>query len=181
MGYRGAILSVEPLPGPFAGLRRVAAGDAAWDCENVALGTALGRTILHENPISQVSSLLEATGTVNTAGWRDTRAVEVAVTTIDDMLARRPHDGTLFIKLDIQGFEMQVLEASPHARARATAIELELSAVELYKGSVLLPEAISTLDGWGYTLFSSEPALVDYESARVLQLDCLFVAGRPGS
>jgi FkbM family methyltransferase len=183
LGYAGRILSVEPLPGPFAHLQRRAAKDGRWECVNLALGVECGQTTFHENPISEVSSLLPATGLENTQGWRSTRPLTVAVRTIDSLLDDLSWDGGLYIKLDVQGYEMQVLSGAGEAVRRASAIELELSTVELYRGSVLFPDAVWELRQLGFSLFSTEPALVDYQSARVLQLDCIFVrdgvAGRP--
>jgi FkbM family methyltransferase len=175
LGYWGEILSIEPLPGPFLLLQRRAATDHRWRCINVALGERCGQTVIHENPITEVSSLLRATGMIHTEGWRATKPLQVEVRTIESILRDSPWNGGLYIKLDVQGYEMQVLAGAGSALDAARGIELELSTVELYEGSVLLPTAISHLDQLGFSLFSAEPALVDYDSARVLQLDCLFV------
>lgn len=175
LGYEGQILSVEPLPGPFAQLKRRAARDSQWRCVNSALGMESGRTTIHANPISEVSSLLPATGMVNTQGWQATRPLTVGVRTIDSLLADYFWNGALYIKLDVQGYEMQVLSGAEDAVRRASAIELELSTVELYRGSVLFPDAVWQLHRLGFSIYSMEPVLVDHLSARVLQLDCIFV------
>ena len=175
LGYAGRILSVEPLPGPFADLQRRVAKDGHWQCVNAALGIVCGETTFFENPITEVSSLLPATGAVNTQGWQSTRPLTVEVRTIDSLLDKLSWDGGLYIKLDVQGYEMQVLSGAESAVRRASAIELELSTVELYRGSVLFPEAVWQLHQLGFSLFSTEPALVDFQTARVLQLDCIFV------
>jgi hypothetical protein len=53
-------------------------------------------------------------------------------------------------------------------------LELELSTVELYEGCPLLDTALAELAGWGYSIWSVEPALVDFRTGRILQLDCLL-------
>ena len=179
LGYARRILSLEPLPGPFAQLQALAARDPHWQCVNVALGEAPGQSTFLENPISQVSSLLPATGRVNTRGWQGTKPLTVEMCTIDGLLEKQSWDGRLYIKLDVQGYEMQALAGAAQALRKAAAIELELSTVELYRGSVLFSDAVWQLHQLGYSLFSSEPALVDYQSARMLQVDCIFVRDEP--
>jgi len=175
LGYKGRILSVEPLPGPFAELQRLAAQDGRWQCVNVALATKCGETTLYANPISEVSSLLPATGLENTQGWQTTTPLKVTALTIDALLSESLWEGGLYLKLDIQGYEMQALSGAASALERTSAVELELSTVELYRGSVLFPDAVWRLQQLGFSLFSLEPVLVDFGSGRVLQLDCIFV------
>jgi FkbM family methyltransferase len=175
LGYSGRMLSIEPLPGPFEHLQRAAAADRKWQCVNAALGIACGETTFYENSITQVSSLLPATGVVNTQGWKNARPLVVELRTVDSLLEGISWEGGLYIKLDVQGYEMQVLSGAGNAVRCASAIELELSTVELYQGSVLFADAAWQLQQLGFSLFSTEPALVDYQSARVLQLDCIFV------
>src|SRR4029077_15145696 len=46
-GYRGRIVSLEPLSGAFALLRAESADDATWDCRQLALGKCDVRRELH--------------------------------------------------------------------------------------------------------------------------------------
>ncbi len=127
---------------------------------------------IYSPAVSEVSSILRATGEFNTKGWAAEKSSRVETTTVDLLLesATRP-----FLKLDLQGYELEALEGASATLAIAPAVEVELSTVELYAGAPLLPEVLAFLDRKGYELFSCEPALVDYESARVLQLDGLFI------
>jgi FkbM family methyltransferase len=172
LGYRGRIVSVEPLPAAFEALERRAAGDAEWSCVRSALAAAEGELELRAAAIAEVSSALRATGADHTEGWQEAETIRVPATTVDRLAgaARRP-----FLKLDLQGYELEALRGSAATLAVAAAVEVELSTVALYDGAPCLPEVVSWLDARGYTLFSAEPALVDYESGRVLQLDGLFV------
>jgi FkbM family methyltransferase len=171
-GYSGEIVSVEPLPGVFGELSRLAVADPAWKCVNAALAREMGSVELRLAEISEVSSVFRATGVQNTDGWATSRTLQVPAITVDSLLAstQRP-----FVKLDLQGYELEALQGATATLEFAVAIEVELSTVLLYEGAALLPEVVSYLDARGYSLFSIEPALVDYESARVLQLDGLFV------
>ena len=172
LGYRGRILSVEPLPTAYGMLEQRAAPDERWDCIQAALAAADGELEMRAAEISEVSSVLSATGVMNTLGWRQTEVYRVPAVTLDRLIgsAQRP-----YVKLDLQGYELEALRGGTAALKSAVAVEVELSTVALYEGAPLLPEVVSFLDAHGYTLFSAEPALVDFESGRVLQLDGLFV------
>ncbi len=175
LGYRGEILSVEPLPGAFADLAEACRNDPAWRAVNVALGEEAGEATLYASEIAEVSSLFTASGASGTEGWQRTVPLRVPVRTIDGLLAERSISGSLVLKLDLQGSELKALDGAPRTIERACGLELELSTVPLYTGSPLLPEVVARLDALGFSLFSTEPALVDHASGRVLQLDALFV------
>jgi FkbM family methyltransferase len=177
LGYGGEILSVEPIPEVFAALARAASRDPRWRCVNAALGETAGEASLHINPISEVSSLLAATGAVNTAGWQTGSTIRVPMRTVDEVLL--DDDGSdrsapLFLKLDLQGYELPALAGAARSLERVCAVELEASTVALYRDAALLPEVVARLDGLGFAVFSVDSALVDYESGRILQLDLLF-------
>jgi FkbM family methyltransferase len=177
LGYGGEILSVEPIPEVFAELARAASRDPRWRCVNAALGETSGEASLHLNPVSEVSSLLAATGAVNTAGWQTASTIRVPMRTVDEVvLADNGSDRSvpLFLKLDLQGYELPALAGAARSLERVCAVELEASTVALYRDAALLPEVVARLDGLGFAVFSVDSALVDYESGRILQLDLLF-------
>lgn len=172
LGYGGRILSVEPLRTAYEVLEQRVAQDERWSCLQAALAAEEGELEMRAAEISEVSSVLRATGTMNTLGWQRTEVLCVPAVTLDRLVesAQRP-----YIKLDLQGYELEALKGGTAALRSAVAVEVELSTVALYEGAPLLPEVVSFLDAHGFTLFSTEPALVDFESGRVLQLDGLFV------
>jgi FkbM family methyltransferase len=172
LGYTGRIVSVEPIPSVFAELAARAEGDERWECVNAALAREPGRLELRVAAISEVSSILPATGAVHTEGWTATRPVSVPGTTVDALLQGAER---AYIKLDLQGYELEALGGAAASLQAAVALEVELSTVPLYEGAALLPEVVRYVTEQGYSLFSAEPALVDYDSGRVLQLDGIFI------
>ena len=172
LGYAGRIVSVEPIPSVFRELEARAAGDGRWECVHAALAREPGMIDLHVASVTEVSSVLPATGAVHTEGWTATRPVSVPSTTVDALLQGT---GRAYIKLDVQGYELEALAGAAAALRNAAALEVELSTVALYEGAPLLPELVRFVTEQGYSLFSAEPALVDYDSGRILQLDGIFV------
>lgn len=178
LGYTGRILSVEPIPSVFEVLEAHAEGDSQWECVHAALAREPGRLEVRVASITEVSSVLPATGAIHTEGWTATRPVSVPSTTVDALLQG---SGRTYIKLDVQGYELEALAGAAAALRNAVALEVELSTVPLYEGAALLPELVRFVTEHGYSLFSAEPALVDYESGRILQLDGIFVRDSEGA
>ena len=56
-GYRGRIVSFEPIPAVAATLREQAAHDPAWEVRECALGREAGTATLHVSALSVFSSL----------------------------------------------------------------------------------------------------------------------------
>ncbi len=146
LGYTGRIISVEPIPGVFKELEARAEGDGRWDCVHAALAREPGRVELRVASITEVSSVLPATGAIHTEGWRATRPISVPSTTVDALLR---DTGRAYIKLDIQGYELEALAGAVAALRNAVALEVELSTVPLYEGAALLRELVRFLTEHG--------------------------------
>lgn len=176
-GYKGWITSFEPLAEPFAELERRAVKDPRWDCRRLALGSRNVETAaMHVAANSVSSSLLpigerhvEATPGATPAGHET-----VAVTTLDEIAAELPHEGAgAYLKLDLQGNELEALEGAERLLGSLTAVELELSYVELYEGAPSAPEVIAHLTEHGFECVGIFPGYTD-RRGRTLQGDAVF-------
>ena len=184
-GYHGAIVSLEPLAEAFSRLSRVCAGDPRWRCLQVALGAREGRAEINVAANSDSSSLLEMTGrhidSEPDSAYVGTEQVEVR--TLDSIWkelvggAARP-----FLKLDVQGFELEVLKGAEDSLPRLAGIQAELSLVPLYEGAPLWREVIDHIEQRGLQLRSLETGFYDRRTGEVLQLDGTFIprAPKPG-
>jgi FkbM family methyltransferase len=70
----------------------------------------------------------------NNAGFAVERTVEVECRRLDDLIADAGLAFPDFIKLDVQGSELSILQASPRALAGAVMVEVEVEFVEVYEG-----------------------------------------------
>lgn len=181
-GYRGAITSFEPQEASFKRLQATAARDGAWSCRRLALGDRDGEATLNVSANSYSSSLreIEPDHQRVAPGAARVRQERVPLARLETVWADvaagalRP-----FLKIDVQGFESEVLNGAARCLEQIHGIELELSLVPLYRGQTLAREIIDLLDDSGFSLVGVEPVLIDEESGRTLQADGLFVRTGP--
>jgi FkbM family methyltransferase len=174
-GYKGTIVSLEPLPSAFVDLERAAAKDGLWQCLNVAAGVEEARLPLNVASNRASSSLLSMTD-AHTAGAPTVGMVGHEVVTVrplDDLgLSIVP---PVLLKLDVQGYEAQVLAGAQATLAHTSLVECELVLEPLYDGQAPLGQMVSILAGLGFALVDLDPFFYDVSDGSVLALDGLFV------
>jgi FkbM family methyltransferase len=172
-GYRGEILSFEPLEEAFAQLAAAAARDVDWTCQRLALGAFDGECRINIASNLASSSLLEMAPAhrVGDPSVSITGAETVRVARLDDVL---DEDRPCLLKLDVQGYEERVLDGAPETLARAVLVECELCTAELYAGQASPRALIDRLDDFGLELVDLEPVFLDRADGRVLAFDALF-------
>ena len=177
-GYRGRIVSFEPLSHAFALLALASANDTNWECLELALGRSAGRKSLNvaENwasssflPMEQ--SLQKAEPRFAYIGMQDS-----TVAALDDLAGDllQPDD-RVYLKLDVQGFELEVLRGAEQTLDRVVALDVELSQTELYTGAPLMGDVVGHLADRGFELVGTEPAYRHPKTRETLQLDGVFV------
>jgi len=178
-GYRGRICSFEPLRDSFRALEREASRDPQWSCLQLALGAEPGTAEINVAGNADSSSLLpmrERHARSDPASvYIGTETIELS--TVDEVLDRIVgSDETAFLKLDIQGFELEALRGAQRSLSRLGGIQVELSLVPLYEGAPAWTEVIEHLQERGFRPVRLEPAFVDPPTGEVLQVDAVFVS-----
>ena len=174
-GYKGRIHSFEPVGYVFQALEKLARNDPHWKTTNIALGDKSGTAELNVFGNHSLSSFLKPTELFSTFDNGLSMSTEnVAVQRLDDLLADDPASD-IFLKIDVQGYEKQVLEGAGNVLSRVVALYLELPVQNLYEGSWSFREAISFIDDLGF-----EPAQFRMVSphpndpASAVEFDSLF-------
>jgi FkbM family methyltransferase len=177
-GYRGQIVSFEPLEEAFAQLATAAARDVNWTCHHIALGASDGEARINVASNLASSSLLEmgAAHRVGAPSVSITGVETVRVARLDDVLA---DDRPCLLKLDVQGYEGRVLDGAGETLARAELVECELCTAELYAGQTSARALVDRFDDLGFELVDLEPVFRDRTNGRVLALDAVFARARP--
>lgn len=182
-GYRGPIVSVEPLSHAHERLSRAAVADAAWHVvRRCALGATKGSTVINISGTHASSSIL----TMNSAhekaapGSESVGIENVDVSTLDDIF---PDYGgaarKVFLKVDTQGFELEVLKGAVATLPRIDGMLLELSLIELYDRQPLWTEVMQWLQPHGFDLAALNQGFVDPVTFHTLQVDGLFLRRSP--
>jgi FkbM family methyltransferase len=178
-GYRGRIVSFEPLASAYAKLGEVAKSDTTWwVAPRMALGASEGEVDLNISANSQSSSIL-AMLPLHEEGAPGSGVIgreRVLLSRLDRVAASflRGSENVL-LKIDTQGYEEQVLAGAHGILNRICAIQTEMSFVPLYAGQPLFDEMRQLLDKLGYELFALFPGYVHEVTGQTLQVDGLFV------
>jgi FkbM family methyltransferase len=156
-GYRGRIVSFEPVPRAFAELER---------------GAVPGT----------LSSLREPTkfGARRYKRLRDPDPVDVEVRRLDGMLDELLHGlehPRPYLKLDTQGFDLDVFAGAGDRIAEFVGMQSELALMQIYEGMPRLPEALGVFEGAGFDVAAMYPVSRQGKTGRVLEFDCVMVRG----
>ena len=81
-----------------------------------------------------------------------------------------------FIKMDVQGFEANVLDGAERLLPRVVGLQVELQLFPLYEGAPTFAYMLDRIAGDGFVLAGLEPAFAD-RHGRLLAADGLFVRG----
>ncbi|MEO0690711.1 MAG: FkbM family methyltransferase [Pseudomonadota bacterium] len=79
----------------------------------------------------------------------DRRKTKLSTKTLDTLLAGKQVD---LIKIDTQGFELEVLKGASKSLEAAKAVLLEISLIQINKGAPLIAEVIAFMDERGFAV-----------------------------
>lgn len=174
---KAKIHAFEPLPNCFNAAERALASVKNATLHNVALGDTEGQIDMFANDFSPSSSILPMA-----EGHKDAfpftnygKVVTVKVRRLDDFADELLLVSPMFIKIDVQGFERQVLAGGLSTIARAEVVLLELSFEELYEGQPLFAELLDTMRELGFHFRGTMAQMPHPKDGRMLDADCFFV------
>jgi FkbM family methyltransferase len=177
LGYRGRIVSFEPLDEAFAALQRNSAGDANWSSHNLALGDVETTATINISANSQASSFLPFTDRAlridPSLGYTSTQQAKVR--RLDSVVPEllRPDD-VAYLKIDAQGYEIKILDGASGVIDRFELIQVEASFVQVYENEILIADMIKFMDTLGYRIVGTEPGWDDPKTGEMLQADLIF-------
>ncbi|MFM9373511.1 FkbM family methyltransferase [Streptomyces sp. Da 82-17] len=173
-GYRGRIVSFEPLDGPRRRLERAAALDDAWSVLPYALGDESGPAVLNvagdDGAASSVLPMLPRHREANPRSAYVARQ-PVEVRRLDELWEQVVAPGErVFLKLDVRGYETRVLRGAGEHADEITGLQLQTSFVPLYADGLLFAEALDLARSeLGFALKSLAPGAADPRSGELLQ------------
>ena len=177
-GYRGRIVSFEPLAAAREQLLWVSRNDALWDiASRAAIGSEDGEIEIHVAGNSQSSSVLGMLEAHASAAPESAYvgSEKVPLRRLDTLASGyfRP-DSVSFLKIDTQGYEDRVLQGATGLLDRFVGLQLELSLVPLYEGQRLSDDLTAQVQASGFELWAMSQVFSDPRSGRLLQIDATF-------
>ncbi|HVM06434.1 MAG TPA: FkbM family methyltransferase [Acidimicrobiales bacterium] len=183
MGYRGEIWSFEPVSISHEVLAEKAASDPLWRVFNLALGAEAGEASINVAMGSDFSSFLSPTEMALSAphlrAVARARTENVRVATLDEIFEREPalRDRRIHLKLDTQGFDLEVLEGAATLMPFVRSMQTEVSLQPVYEGMPDFTESLAVVASLGFAVSGFFPVAVNPDLS-VIELDCVAVRRR---
>ena len=179
LGYSGRIVSFEPLSSAYSQLKAVSKKEPLWEiAPQTAIGNQEGEIVINIAGNSYSSSALPMLDAhLESAPESAYSGSETVKLSRLDTIAKdyiKSETKSIFLKIDVQGLEKQVLEGATAILPLVKGIKLELSLVPLYEGQVLFKEMIDIVEKLGYELYGIEPGFTAEKTGRMLQMDGIF-------
>jgi FkbM family methyltransferase len=172
-----SIYAFEPLRECFQQLKNSTKKINSIKYFNVALGSEEKETTIYKNKFSASSSLLKMEK-LHKEIFPFTNAEEVEkikVVTLGSLRNEISWKSKILLKVDVQGFEIEVLKGIGTVMKMIDIIIIETSFVKLYQGQPLFNEVYSYLIGNGFRFIGNFEQLKDPKTGRILQADSIFI------
>jgi FkbM family methyltransferase len=178
-GYAGRIVSFEPQAAAHAALERRVAADPDWQvAPNMALGERNGEIELEISGETDMSSILPQSALLRQVSPSSAvvRKETVPLRRLDDVAGSYlAHDDRVFLKIDTQGYEAEVLAGAAGLLERLAGIQLEMALVPLYERERPFRAMLDTLAALGFEPYLFLPGYFERKLARQLQVDGVFM------
>jgi FkbM family methyltransferase len=177
-GWRGPILSIEPIPELRDNLVTRAAADPDWAvAPAMALGAVDGEVTLEVSAETDMSSTLPQSPLLREISPTSAvvRRIVVPQRRLDrlELVVGGPWR-RLFVKIDVQGAEPAVLAGLEGLWERVQGLQLELALLPLYDGELPWLDLVGALAARGYSPHLLFPGYFSRGLGRQVQLDAVF-------
>jgi len=177
-GYKGRIISFEPLSEAYSHLLINSKKDPNWIiAPRMAIGNEKGKNAINISGNFVSSSILKMTDT-HIKGAPKSAYVgseEIYVDKLDNVVGNYIGNAeNVFIKIDVQGCELEVLKGATNILSKIKGIQIELSLVLLYENQLLFRDMLDYINSLGFELWDILPGFRDKQSGKLLQFDGIF-------
>jgi len=179
VGFEGWILSFEPVGKYVKILQARSASDVRWQVFDFALGSADDVATINITKSPGLNSFLEPRTDVVQGYWSADEVSgteQVRIRMLDGIFQglRSEHGFRApYLKLDTQGFDLEVLKGASHSLREFRALQTEASIKPLYQGMPDYRDVIEYLARAGFELSGMFPVSHD-DDLRLIEFDCLM-------
>jgi FkbM family methyltransferase len=171
------IYSFEPLRSCFDELSAKTTGLGTFRCYPFALGSEDGEVIMHHNDFSPSSSILPMARSHREAFPHTAHATteRVTVRALDNLAPQLDLRPPILAKVDVQGYELNVLRGAERTLTLVDVLIVETSFVELYEGQPLFREVYQWLVDHRFLYAGDLEQVRSRSDGTVLQADSIFL------
>lgn len=171
IGYKGRLISFEPIASEFSVLEKEFEDDPKWRGYQIALGSKLESMSITIPKLTVMSSLLETE-----VAEKGTRKETVEVKRLDDVLPALVTEfgvSRIFLKMDTQGYDLEVFKGASGCTDMIQGIQSELSVQPIYKNMPHYLEALDAYEVAGFDLYNLS-VVNRIASGGLLELNCFM-------
>lgn len=177
LGFKGEMISFEPMKAAFGILKKNASHDPNWKVYNFSIGEKDGETTINIAKNSVSSSLLEnlpqLTDSAPEAQFVEKEIIEIKK--LDSIFDDLQLNGkNIYLKIDTQGYEEMVLLGAEKSLEKVKGIQIEMSFVPSYQGAITFDEMKAKLNHKGFNLLALENGFYDKKTGKQLEVDGIF-------
>jgi len=179
-GFQGRIVSFEPVSSSFERLKEEAGADPDWYVYPFALGSETCSRDINRMENSVLSSFLDPSEQAKRYLARESHVVErelVPMKRLDEIfleLIEGLSPARCYLKMDTQGFDLEVLRGSTSCLSRISGLQAELSFVPLYQGMPTYLEALAAFQEAGFEATGFYP-IWHLENLQIVEMDCVMI------
>ncbi|MCX6453984.1 MAG: FkbM family methyltransferase [Actinobacteria bacterium] len=175
-GFEGLIVSYEPVHETYLTLSQTIKQHQPWKAFQLGLGAAESERTINISGNAGLSSSILEMKSLHLENFPDSATIakqKISISTIDkqlEVLELRPQD--IMLKLDVQGFEAEVLKGASQSLSKIPLCYLEVSITPLYEGEVSFLPILVELSKFGHEVIDVFRG-IKAKDGRLLQLDIL--------
>jgi FkbM family methyltransferase len=183
LGYLGQIISFEPVASTFAELERHTSADSNWRAVRTALGQRTGEVsinVTRSSPLASLRTPLTDVPARLAEGIQVDRRETTTLRRLDEIFADyvTMSSPLVLLKLDTQGWDLEVLRGATGCLDKVVAIQSEVSVLPLYEGMPAWLESMAFIHELGFEPTGLFP--VSYATGvHVVEFDCMMVRFDP--
>jgi len=178
-GYKGKIISFEPLPTAYKKLLDNSKNDKNWIIyRRIALGdkNKIANIYHSKNSFSSSTKKILKLHLKSDPSSFVINNYKVDVINLDKIyLECKSKSKNVFVKIDTQGSEAEILQGFKNYLQNISGVKIELSILKLYKNQITYEFFFKYLKKKNFSLWSIEPSFISPANGRHLQFDAIFI------
>ena len=179
IGFSGEIHSFEPVKRYYDQLLDASKNDDNWFAYHYALGREEGSQDINVN--QSMSSFHEFSDdypdnhTQNIGRNIETVKISTLDIFITKLFSKNIDDKKIYLKMDTQGFDLEVFMGGLNNMAAIQALQSEVALKKLYKNMPGFSESIDAYSNHGFDITGFFPVSRNKKSKVIIELDCVMV------